>query len=213
MSTPIGDAVVKVKIDTTDARATLDKQDEQQRRIGRDESRTRQVKEREERQEKTKARGRRKFAPRIPTARGVLAAVPFAGAAVLMAEYGPGIAEMTRVVTERVVSGLPSTIRDIVNGFVGLLVDQVNDGAERIAKLESTLFAAFGGVTDAAELAKVAFLWKQTDVAEQLLKIIEGRYEIRKAQGMGRWAERQIRRKAVGEGFGTALADLIKTQE
>jgi len=212
--TIIGDATVRVRIDTSGAEAQLDRQDRKDEREKEREERRRRREREKKRREDTSAKGRRKILPRIPTARGVLASIPFAGAAILAAEYGPAIAQMVDVVTDRVLQDVPGIARDVVKTVTKGMLEAINAAAEQIAEIEATLFAAFGGVSDTAELAKVAFLWKMDGAKVSELKdFLEYRFEARKNEGLGRFAERQVRRKAIGEGLGNALADFVKTQE
>lgn len=230
MATPIGDAVVKVKIDTTEAEASLDRMDQGRRQGGSEDRSMRppgdQDGERDgggrvpgiapRRRPRTRpatraTRGRRGISPpgALPLVGGVIAA------GVLAAEFGPAVAQFTATLTNRILDDLTGneTVKAAIRAIMKFLVDQTQESAEKIAKLETIVTAAWGTKSDVTQMAKTAFLFNGTVPADDLLAFLSGSFNIRRTLGLGRWAERNVTRQSIGKGLGNAIADLANTQE
>lgn len=233
MATPIGDAVVTVKIDTTQAEASLDRLD--RRPPGGGDGRIRPD-GRDGRDGRDGVpgdgggggripgiapRGRPRTRPPTRGGRGIRrpGAIPLVGgilaAGVLTAEFGPAAAAFGETLTNRVLDEMVGndTIKAIIREAMGFLVDQTQATAEKLATVEKVLSAAFGTLKDTTSIARTSYLFDGTVDAEELGSYLVGQFNIRHTLGMGRWAQAQVTRKVVGEGLANSIADLISTQE
>lgn len=223
MATPIGDAVVRVKIDTSQAEAELDRLDgrrqggSERHRPGGREDRP----DGERRPDREPPRIRPRTRPPTKTVRGIKrqGALPIVGgvlaAGVLAAEFGPAVNEFAATIAHRIVDMLPvdPVTKATLDAAIAIQTVAINESAEAIARLETFVTAGFGSLQDTKQIAKAAFLFSGKVDLKALGSFISGRFEMRKAEGMGRWAERQITRRAIGKGAATSLLDSVSTQE
>lgn len=202
----IGEAIVKVKIDTSGAKVDLDAKDREERT-----ERDKRQRDRREKTKREKGGGRFKRVPvTLASTRGMVRALPFAGLVYLYAQYGAAAMDAALSMGDQMAAGkLPPLIRAPLEALLG----QTKFLGHKVDQLTSTVEAAFGAVGDTTQVAKAAYLFRSSVDGEDMVDLIEGMFRIRYAQGLGRRTEGKLGRSLIGKGIGEELGKRIKMWE